>query len=205
MEYALSALLGYLLGCSNMALYLSKLLHHDIRQSGSRNLGASNAAIHFGWGAGVTVAVHDIGKALLAVMIAKLLFPETREVGPVAGIAAVLGHMFPFYIRFKGGKGLASYLGVTLALNWKLALAAALLIVVITLVTDYIVLGTFSVAVMVPAAQGFITRDPILVALLLVGTVALFFKHWENIGRMRRGEEIGLRSTAKGENRVDKQ
>ena len=124
MSYLLAILGGYLLGCSNMALYLSKIKKVDIRSGGSGNLGASNAVILMGWGAGVLTAVHDIGKAFLAVFLAKVFFPEMEHIGAVAGVSCVLGHIYPFYLKFRGGKGFASYLGMTIGLNWKIALAA---------------------------------------------------------------------------------
>ncbi|MBQ1170263.1 MAG: glycerol-3-phosphate acyltransferase [Oscillospiraceae bacterium] len=205
MGYFLAAFLGYLLGCSNLAYYLSRAFKRDIRKDGSGNLGASNATILFGWKAGASVAVHDIGKAVLAVILAKGLFPNLEYAGAAAGVAAVLGHIFPFYLKFKGGKGTASFLGLTLALNWRLALAVILILVLATIITDYIVIGTFSAIVTVPVYMGFFARNLILMAIVCVASFAIFWKHRENIGRMIRREEIGLRSTMRGDKRYDKQ
>lgn len=205
MGYFLAAILGYLLGCSNLAYYLSRAFKRDIRKDGSGNLGASNATVLFGWKAGASVAVHDIGKAVLAVLLAKGLFPNLEYAGAAAGVAAVLGHIFPFYLKFKGGKGTASFLGLTLALNWRLALAVILILVLATIITDYIVIGTFSAIVTVPVYMGFFARNLILMAIVCVASFAIFWKHRENIGRMIRREEIGLRSTMRGDKRYDKQ
>lgn len=204
MKYILAVLLGYLLGCSSMAFYIGKMKRKDIRTAGSGNLGASNATVLFGWGAGVTVALHDIGKAVIAVFLAKCLFPELEYAGAAAGVACVLGHIFPFYLGFRGGKGLASYFGMTLALNWKLALIVAAVIVLATLITDFISVGALSSIVVVPVYMGVATHNLILVAILCVATMVMFVKHWENIIRIAKGEEIGLRRTVKGEDRVDK-
>lgn len=203
MQYMLTILMGYLLGCSSMAYYIGKMKRKDIRTAGSGNLGASNATVLFGWGAGIAVALHDIGKAVLAVFLAKWMFPEVEHVGAVAGVACVLGHIFPFYLGFKGGKGLASYFGLTLALNWKLALMVAAVIVLATLITDFISVGALSSIVVVPVYMGFDTQNLMLVAILCVATLVMFVKHWENIVRISRGEEIGLRRTVKGKDRVD--
>lgn len=203
MQYMLTILMGYLLGCSSMAYYIGKMKRKDIRTAGSGNLGASNATVLFGWGAGIAVALHDIGKAVLAVFLAKWMFPEVEHVGAVAGVACVLGHIFPFYLGFKGGKGLASYFGLTLALNWKLALMVAAVIVLATLITDFISVGALSSIVVVPVCMGFDTQNLMLVAILCVATLVMFVKHWENIVRISRGEEIGLRRTVKGKDRVD--
>lgn len=201
MLYLIPVLIGYFLGCSNLAYYIGRLKNEDLRGGGSGNLGASNATILLGWGAGVAVAVHDIGKAFLAVFLAKRLFPELEYAGVAAGVASVWGHIFPFYLKFKGGKGFASYIGLTLALNWKLALAVAALVIVVTLVTDYIVMGTFSTIVLVPTYMGITTRNWIIVSILLVGTLVILFKHRENIVRLAKRQEIGLRSAMRGDHR----
>lgn len=205
MGYLFAAVLGYLLGCSNLAYYISKAAQKDIRQSGTGNLGASNATVLFGWKAGVAVAVHDAGKALLAVILAKLLFPDLEHAGAAAGVAAVLGHIFPFYLKFKGGKGTASFVGLTLAINWKLALAVLAILVLATIITDYIVIGTFSVITTVPVYIGLFAHNIILAAIICIASFTIFWKHRENIGRMIRKEEIGLRSTIRGEKRYDRQ
>lgn len=205
MGYYLAIVLGYLLGCSNLAYYISRAARKDIRQAGSGNLGASNATILFGWKAGVAVAVHDAGKALLAVVLAKVLFPNVEYAGAAAGVAAVLGHVFPFYLKFKGGKGTASFIGLTLALNWKLALAVLVILVLATVITDYIVIGTFSAIVTVPVYMGFFAHNLVLMAIVAIASFTIFWKHRENIGRMLRKEEIGLRSTIRGDKRYDKQ
>lgn len=204
MQYVFSVILGYLLGCSSMAYYIGLLKKKDIRTAGSGNLGASNATVLFGWGAGIAVAVHDIGKAFLAVVLAKLLFPGAEHVGAAAGVACVLGHIFPFYLKFRGGKGLASYFGMTLALNWKLALIVAAVIILATLITDFISVGALSTIVVVPAYTAIVERSVLLAGILCVATVVMFFKHWENIVRIAKHEEIGLRSTARGEKRIDR-
>lgn len=202
MGHIIACLLGYLMGSSSMTYYLGKLKNIDVRSRGSGNLGASNATVLMGWGAGVLVAVHDIGKGVLAVALSRLLFPELELVGICAGVACVLGHMFPFYLGFRGGKGLASFLGVVLALDWRLALGVALLLVIVTVVTDFIALGTLSVVVAAPVGLGFLTGSVWMPLILLIATVVMVFKHMDNLQRIQKGTEIGLRSTIKGEHRV---
>ena len=202
MEYVFAAVIGYFLGCSNLTYFLSKAKGIDARKNGSGNLGASNATVLMGWGAGVAVALHDGGKAAIAVWLCQFLFPGAAHIGAVAGIASVLGHIFPFYLGFKGGKGLASYVGMTIALDWRVAICVLLLGVIITVVSDYIALATVTVATVVPIVMGVMAASLPLAGILLVGTVVMYFKHIENIRRIRSGTEIGLRSTAKGENRM---
>jgi len=201
MKYILVILIGYLLGCSNMAYYLAKAARADLRSAGSGNLGASNAVVLLGWKAGVLTAVHDIGKATVAVLLAKWLFPELEHAGAVAGVACVLGHIFPFYLKFRGGKGFASYFGMTLALNWRLVLVVAVAVVVVTILTDYIVCGTLTTILSVPLYIGF-TRSWITALILMAATAVIIYKHRENFPRMLNGTELGLRSAIRGDNRI---
>lgn len=203
MGYAAAVILGYLLGCSNMAWYLAKLYKADFRGKGSGNLGASNATVLLGWKAGILTAFHDIGKSVLAVVIARWLFPELEHAGAAAGVASVLGHIFPFWLKFRGGKGFASYFGMTLALNWKLALILAAAVVLVTFVTDYIVCGTVTTIVTVPVYM-FFTSGLLLAGILCIGTAVILWKHRENFPRMLNGTELGLRSAMRGDNRLKK-
>ena len=201
MGYVIVIFAAYLLGCSNMAVYLAKWKKVDLK-NGSGNPGTSNATILMGWSAGVIVGIHDIGKAVLAVILAELIFPDLEFIGAAAGVACVLGHIFPFYMGFRGGKGFASYLGMTLALNWKFALIILAVVVIVTLVTDYIVVGTVTTVVTVPVVMGILPQSAVLAVILCVATAVILYKHRENFARMRNGTEIGLRSAAKGKHRA---
>ena len=202
MKYVIAILLGYLLGSLNLAYFLSLKKGVDMRKGGSGNLGTSNATILLGWRLGILVGVHDIGKALAAVWLSRLLFSETAYIGAAAGVAAVLGHIFPFYLGFKGGKGFAPFVGMTFALSWQLGLVIVVLIALATVITDYLAVGTFITVTVVPVWMGIAQKSWILSVILLVGTGVILFKHRENIGRILNGTEIGLRSTAKGEHKV---
>lgn len=201
-KYIIVIVLGYLLGTSNLAYYISKWKHVDFTKSGSGNLGASNATMLLGWKTGIMVGLHDSVKSLAAVVIARLLFPDLEYAGAAAGIASVLGHIFPFYLRFRGGKGFASYLGMTLTLNWKVALAVIGLVLVVTWITDYIVAGTTTTIVVVPVALGIMRHSWILALILLVGTVVIAYKHRENFVRIYRGTEFRVRNVSRGEHRI---
>ena len=202
MQYVIVILLSYILGSSNMAKYLAAIKRVDLTAGGSGNLGASNAVILMGWGAGVLTALHDIGKSALAVILARLVFPDAPYIGAAAGVAAVLGHIFPFWMKFKGGKGFASYLGMTLALNWKFAIAVLLLVVVVTLITDYIVAATTTTIVLVPVGLGILTQSWILPLILLIASLVIAWKHRENYIRIYNGTEIGFRKAGRGDYRV---
>lgn len=130
----------------------------DIRSTGSQNAGASNAFITMGAKSGVAVGLCDMAKSCAAALLAALLFPSLPGAAAVAGTAAVLGHIFPFYLKFRGGKGFAPFLGLTLALDWRFFLGILAAVLIITLVTDYIVIGTFTTIVSFPTYLGVFAR-----------------------------------------------
>ena len=202
MRYILVIILSYILGSSNMAKYIAAIKKVDLSAGGSGNPGASNAVILMGWGAGVLTAVHDIGKSALAVVLARLLFPDAPLIGAAAGVAAVLGHIFPFWMKFKGGKGFASYLGMTIALNWKFAIVVLLLVAVVTLITDYIVAATTNTIILVPIWMGLSAGSWVLFLILLLGSLVIAWKHRENYVRMYNGTEIRFRKAGRGDYRV---
>ena len=203
MEYLVSAAIGYLLGCSNMAYYLGKRHHVNLRGGGSGNLGASNVTVLMGWKAGVLTTIHDIGKAMLAIWLAQTLL-DGPHMGAVAGMAAVLGHIFPFYLGFRGGKGFASYIGAIVMLDWKFGLAIVFLILVVTLLSDYIVAGTTLTVVASPIYFGITSGSWLVAAAFCVTTGVILWKHRENYVRIFKGTELGLRSAIRGDNRVKK-
>lgn len=195
----LAALGGYLLGTSNMAIYLAKAKHVDLSK-GSGNPGTSNAMILMGWKAGVLTGLHDIGKGMLAVYLAKWLLPALPYAAPIAGAACVLGHMYPFYRRFRGGKGFATYLGVIGGLNFGFAWILGAVIILLVLLTDYIVVGTLTTMIVYPV---FCVIQHQIVPAVLMGLLSLIiiWKHRENIVRILNGTEIGLRSASRGDHR----
>ena len=201
--YPLVALLGYVLGASNMAIYLAKLKGVDIYGLGSKNPGASNALITMGWRAAVLVCVHDLIKCNLVIWLVGLLFPTVACARAVAGAACILGQMYPFYMHFRGGKGFAAYLAVTLSLDWKFALCLYAVLIVLLLVSNYVVLCTFTTILVVPvwfAATGRVHEALIL----CVPSALILWKHRENITRLKNGTEIGLRAAGRGDHRVKK-
>ena len=201
MGYVIVILVAYLLGCSNMALYIAKMKKQNLRNGGTGNLGASNAPLLMGWRVGVAVGAHDIGKSALAVILAELIFPDLPAIGAIAGVASIMGHIFPFYLKFKGGKGFASFIGMSVALNWKIALVVLALMVIVTVITDYIVAGTMTTIVLVPVSIGFMTQSVVVPLILLIATAVMTYKRRENFVRMDNGSEIGVMSAIKGEHR----
>lgn len=201
-RYMIVILGAYLLGCSNMAVYLGKLKKVDLRAGGSGNPGTSNATLLMGWRAGILVGIHDIGKGVLAVLLARWLFPALEYADVTAGVACVLGHIFPVFMKFRGGKGLAAYIGMILALNWKFALIILAVLVIVTVLTDYIVVGTVTTVTASPVVLGFLTHSIVLAVVLCVATAVIIYKHRDNYVRIWKGTEIGLSSAFKKDHRV---
>ena len=201
--YILTVLGGYLLGCSSMSYYVSRWKKVNLSTNGSGNLGASNTTILLGWRMGILVALHDIFKGAAAVLLAKWLLPDLTYAPVAAGCACVMGHLYPFYLKGKGGKGFASYMGMLLALDWRLGLALIGVSLLVTFLSDYIVVGTLTTVVVGPVWIGF-TQSWVSAVIMLAVTAVIFYKHRENLHRILRGSEVGLRSTLKGEHRLPK-
>ena len=201
MNYVICIVIGYFLGCINPAYIIGRMHGVDIREHNSGNAGASNVTTAFGWKEGVITAVIDILKAFAAAMICAKLFPAFEAAPFIGGGCAVLGHIFPFYLGFRGGKGYASYMGMAFAINWKFALILVALGVLITLITDYIALATISTSIVTPAYYWF-KHSPLLILGILLGLMAVIvYKHKINIKRIINKEEIGLRNVNK--HRID--
>jgi len=194
--YLFCAACGYLFGCLNPAYLLARRKGFDIRDRGSKGSGASNALITMGWGSAVFVALVDIGKAALSAFLAVLLFPQLPAAAAVAGTACVLGHIYPFYMRFRGGKGFAPFAGLIFALDWKFFFVIVVLVIAITLITDYIALGTLTTVISFPVWTAFNGRT-LPAVIVCIASVVIIYKHLINIRRMLNGTEIGLRRANK--------
>ena len=161
----------------------------DIRSEGTKNAGASNAAVTMGFKFGALVCLADMFKAVLAVVIARRLFPNLLYVAQIAGVACIVGHVFPFWLRFRGGKGFASALGMALALDWRLFVGLIPLVLLVCVLTNYLVLATASVCVALPIHSFFMTHDIVASLILAVASVLILSKHRENYKRVFNGTE----------------
>lgn len=188
--FAVAILVGYLLGCFNLAFIISKVKKVDLQNTGSKNLGASNTFITVGKGLGVLVGACDIFKCTLVVILIRLIFPEIDYLPYIAGVACVMGHMFPFYLKFKGGKGFASFLGMSLGIHWKYFIVIGICIILITLITKYIVLATMATVISYPIFLVFDTNNWIIVTMVAILSVIIIMKHYKNLIRIVKGEEF---------------
>ena len=198
MEYIICAAAGYLFGCINMAYIIGRLRGFDIRERGSNNAGASNTLLTMGKPFAVIVALNDILKAFFAALLCRTLFPQIECAGIIAACGAIFGHIYPFWMRFKGGKGLASLMGMILAADWKLFLIFTAVLVIVTVITDYIALGAITVSVLYPIYLFFIAGSAVMAAVALFSTAAMLSCHIVNIRRIMSGQEVGLRAALSG-------
>ena len=186
----LCALLGYALGNFSSAFLLGRAMGYDMREEGSRNLGATNAYILLGKKAFFVTALLDILKAFAAWTLCGLLFPELPAAPAIGGAACVIGHIYPALLGFRGGKGLASIGGVILAWDWKWFLLLLALTVVIVFASRYVCLAAPAVSLIFPACFYFVTGLLISALILLIPAVPIFARHWENFVRIAQGEEM---------------
>jgi len=199
--YVIGALIAYLIGGISPSYIIASIKKKDIRANGSGNLGASNTTILLGWKWGVFVGVVDILKACIPVTIAKYAFADMPLLAFIVALCAILGHIFPFYLKFKGGKGTATYFGSILGLSPIAFCAIGLLFLIVTYATDYIVVGTYTVIILFPIYL-LIFVSGIAMGILLVASFVVAFKHRANIVRIIRKEEIGLRAAFSGKHRL---
>ena len=186
-------LVGYLLGNINTAAIIARCKGFDIRTKGSGNAGASNALVTMGKGAAVATALVDILKAFVPVFLLMHVMhlpPECRSLPVVTGAAVILGHMFPFWMQFRGGKGFASLLGMNLALNWKFFFFCVGILAVIMLFTRYIALATVSCAIALPVWWYLRTGDAAETMLFSLVAVIVIWKHIPNFKRIMSGTEL---------------
>ena len=183
---------GYFIGCINPAFIIGRIKGYDVRSSGSKNAGASNTVIMAGKLAGVLVALLDIFKAALSWRLCQALFPQFALAGILGGVACILGHMFPVFLHFCGGKGLACIGGVVLAYDPATFLIMLAITCVIGFATNYIAIATVSIAAIWPAYYGVTTGFWAGAAVLAVPFVPILLRHMTNFRRIRAGEELRL-------------
>ncbi|MDP2953992.1 MAG: glycerol-3-phosphate 1-O-acyltransferase PlsY [Chloroflexota bacterium] len=192
MELALLALASYVIGSVPFGLLVGKAWGKDIRGYGSGKTGATNALRTLGRGAAALVLVGDTAKGAVAVLVARLLFP-TPAGEAVAGLAAIAGHNWPFYLRFRGGRGVSTGLGAALVMApWAGLLSLAVAAIVIALFR-YVSLGSllgFLAFLMALALLTALGREPLAyLAFAIAAAGIVVFQHRDNIQRLLKGTE----------------
>ena len=196
--WLLSIPLAYLLGSIPFGYLLVRIFRHeDIRATGSGNIGATNVARSGAKGLGILTLLLDALKGFLAVVIAQHIaephgFPQAYDIAVAAGVAAVLGHCFPVWLRFRGGKGVATALGVFFALVPLTTVFYLLgVFIIIVLLTRYISLASIVAAALFPffALPHAPAHTPILVIGYILIPFIVILKHHQNIRRLLAGTE----------------
>ncbi len=198
-DMLLMLLMGYLLGSVNFAILYSKLFKKDdIRKHGSGNAGATNVLRTYGKVPALLVFALDILKGIVAVLLCRLIYAGSNEILPCfAAFGAVLGHCFPCYHGFKGGKGVSTGFAVLLLLEWRAALIAFGVFIVVLLVSRYVSVSSMAAAVAAPAAAivfHFVNNSvstAVCVFTVCLGILCIL-RHSENIKRLRQGKENRL-------------
>lgn len=208
-SYIICAIIAYLIGSISFAIIFTKRLKgFDVREKGSKNAGSTNVLRTAGKKVALLTLLCDIGKGIVAISIA-LLIGKIAGAGEkasavlveIAGIFVVIGHTFPIFFKFKGGKGVATSLGVLLMSNWKIGLICLLFALVIIAVTKMVSLGSILAAVLFPILCLFINDSFIVggkeahftyVIFSLILALIVIFNHRTNIKRLLKGEENKL-------------
>jgi glycerol-3-phosphate acyltransferase PlsY len=187
--YLLSFAGGYLLGSIPFGLILAKLAGlGDLRQIGSGNIGATNVLRAGGKGLAALTLLLDAAKGTVAVLFGSIWGPDTAL---IAGFAVFLGHLYPVWLGFRGGKGVATYVGVLLGLYWPAAIAFCILWLLVAYRTRYSSLAALVASAASLAALA-LTGQWRLAALFLLLTVLLYIRHADNIRRLSKGEEARI-------------
>ena len=184
--------MGYLVGTINPLYIISRIKGFDIRAKGSHNAGASNAVILLGKSIGILCALFDILKTVAVIALTTYLCPDYLYAFVLTGSACILGHIFPFYMKFKGGKGLACLGGIILAFDWRVFLIMLTSEIIIALATNYICFVPLTASVVFPIIYGIMRNDWWGALILCVLTLVIFWKHKENLVRIKNGTEMRL-------------
>lgn len=206
-KYILIAVFAYLLGSLNFSIILSEVVKKkDIRDSGSGNAGATNMLRTYGKKAAVGTMIGDILKVALGIIIAfaildvpmKYIFSNPADAAEIqrvmlykefAGLFCVLGHIFPLYFKFKGGKGVAACTGMVIIVDWRIALILFVIFIGVILISKWISLGSIVIALLYPVLIFAFYKNFILAAVALLFTAIVIVAHRENIKRLANGTE----------------
>lgn len=207
LKCVLIGVVSYLLGSLNFSIILSEVVKKkDIRKSGSGNAGATNMMRTYGIKAAVGTMLGDIFKVAIGILVAfailgvpmKYIFTNPADAAEIqrvmlykefAGLFCVLGHIFPLYFKFKGGKGVAACTGMVIIVDWRIALILFVIFVSVILISKWISLGSIVIAILYPVLIFIFYKNWILSLVALLFTAIVIIAHRENIKRLIKGEE----------------
>ncbi len=187
--------IGYLLGSVPSGMILARLMNlGNLREIGSGNIGATNVLRTGNKKAAALTLLFDAAKGAIVVLLARHLVGE--DAAQLGGFMAFIGHCFPVWLKFRGGKGVATYLGILWAVSWPMGLAACVIWLIVAAIFRYSSLAALMAAGWMPVVVGFTDRGEMFV-LTAVLCIAVYIRHTGNIMRLRKGTEskIGAKKT----------
>ena len=197
--YIIIVVIAYLIGSVNFSVILSKkMAGFDVREKGSGNAGTTNMLRTVGKKAAALTLICDILKGVISILIAKLIGNiwnslNTALLVQLAGLFVVIGHTFPVFFKFKGGKGIATSLGVLLTANWQIGLICLVFALVLMALTQMVSVGSIAAAILYPVLTIFIRQNYIAdgnyIIFAIILAVLIVFNHRENVKRILAGNE----------------
>ena len=208
LKIIVAVILAYLIGSIPTSVWIGRIFYKvDVRTKGSKNAGATNTIRVLGYKAGIPVLILDVFKGWLAVYIAHFFwtdtmsFPDLIDLKIILAIAAVVGHIFPIYVGFKGGKGIATLLGIGIALYPFAALIAVGVFIIVLLISGYVSLSSITACICFPFIEIILLGNDEYISLIILAiAVAIFVPvtHRKNIKRLLRKEETKFSIKRKG-------
>ncbi len=196
--YIIFPIIGYLIGAIPFGLIISKMVGTDVRTQGSRNIGATNVNRVLGKKLGFLTLVCDCLKGLLPMYLTTLVLPETGSkelIVALTGVMAVLGHMFPVYLKFRGGKGVATGLGVFLFLSPPVIAISLVVFIAAVVITGFVSAGSLLASGFIPLWLYLLGASKTTIAAAVCIALLIWIKHHENINRLIHGEEKSWRKS----------
>ena len=200
--YVLMGIVAYLIGSISFSVIISKkMAGFDVREKGSKNAGSTNVLRTVGKKAAAITLVCDILKGVIAIIIAFIVGKIAKDINPallvqIAAICVVVGHTFPIFFKFKGGKGVATSLGIILLLNWQIGLICLVFALILMILTRMVSLGSISAAILFPVLTIFITENYLVPGNYIVFGILLaafvVYNHRANVKRILTGTENKL-------------
>ena len=198
--YIIAAVISYAIGSIMSSVIISrKMAGFDVREKGSKNAGSTNVLRAVGKKAAILTLICDILKGVVAILVAMLIakiadVDNVLLIKYIAGLSAILGHTFPIFFEFRGGKGVATALGVLLMLNWKIGLISLIFAVILIAITKMVSVGSITAAILYPILVLFMQEDKSFGVIILSFAIAILviFNHRSNIKRLKEGTENKL-------------
>lgn len=205
MEGIICFLASYLVGSINPAYIIGKLKGFDIRERGSGNAGGSNTFIVIGKAAALLVIFFDIFKSYgIITLFHKMLFPKFRYSFPLSATGVILGHIYPVFMKFRGGKGLACMIGSAIALDIKVFLVLLVGELILLFILDYIFAVATTLSIVLPFSYWYVTKDVAGMAIMFIITIPVLTRHIENFKRTRAGKELHFSYIWKKDEELDR-